>query len=255
MARIELQLLTGPDAARRPRGHFYQPVVSDVTSPAAGLGRLFEAVVLSRSDALAVTTSSQNWSYRDLHSAAAAVATRLRSVPGFRRGDRVLLVVANSPEYIAAFYGVLLAGGVVVPFPPKSEANLLRQIWQSTEAAALITTTRIRNARPELRELASQTIDLDGGTAKAVAVGEEAPAGDQLAAIFFTAGSTGIPKGVMLSHENLISNARAIQQYLGIGPDERPLCVLPFQHAFGNSVLHSHLLAGPGSADHENLPF
>jgi acyl-CoA synthetase (AMP-forming)/AMP-acid ligase II len=48
----------------------------------------------------------------------------------------------------------------------------------------------------------------------------------------------------MLSHENLISNARAIQQYLGIGPDERPLCVLPLQHAFGNSILHSHLLAG-----------
>ncbi len=48
----------------------------------------------------------------------------------------------------------------------------------------------------------------------------------------------------MLSHANLIANARAIQQYLRIGDSDRPLCVLPLHHAFGNSVLQSHLLAG-----------
>src|SRR5205814_637446 len=79
---------------------------------------------------------------------------------------------------------------------------------------ALITTTRSMNARSDLRELASQTIELDGGAARAMASGEEGPASDELAAIFFTAGSTGTPKGVMLSHQNLISNARAIQEYL-----------------------------------------
>lgn len=69
-------------------------------------------------------------------------------------------------------------------------------------------------------------------------------AGNELAAVFFTGGSTGVPKGVMLSHRNLISNARSIQDYLSLGADERPLFLLPFQHAFGNSVLQSHLLAG-----------
>ncbi len=199
---------------------------------------------MSRLDARALTTSSLNWSYRDLHSAAVAVASQLQSLPSFERGDRVLLVVDNSPEYIAAFYGVLLAGGVVVPLPPQSMAGLPIQIWQATEATALMTTTRILNGRSDLRQLESRLIGLDGGAAEALGARDEAAGGDELAAIFFTAGSTGTPKGVMLSHENLISNARAIQQYLGIGPDERPLCVLPLQHAFGNSILHSHLVAG-----------
>jgi acyl-CoA synthetase (AMP-forming)/AMP-acid ligase II len=165
-------------------------------------------------------------------------------VARFKSGDRVLLVVANSPEYVAAFYGVLLAGGVVVPLPPQAMPGLPAQIWQATEAAAIITITPVVNSRSDLSEFASQTVALDGGAADANPAGEEAARGDELAAIFFTAGSTGTPKGVMLSHENLISNARAIQQYLRIGADERPLCVIPLQHAFGNSILHSHLLAG-----------
>ncbi|MEQ9070242.1 MAG: AMP-binding protein, partial [Gimesia chilikensis] len=53
-----------------------------------------------------------------------------------------------------------------------------------------------------------------------------------------------MPKGVMLSHGNLISNAQSIQEYLQLQADERPICVLPFHHAFGNSVLQSHLLKG-----------
>lgn len=68
--------------------------------------------------------------------------------------------------------------------------------------------------------------------------------GDETAAIFFTSGSTGDPKGVVLSHRNLLSNAAAIGEYLSITSDERALAVLPFYHAFGNSVLQTHLLSG-----------
>jgi acyl-CoA synthetase (AMP-forming)/AMP-acid ligase II len=66
----------------------------------------------------------------------------------------------------------------------------------------------------------------------------------ELATIFFTSGSTGEPKGVMLSHQNLLSNARSICEYLRITSEDRCVAVLPFYHAFGNSLMQSHLLSG-----------
>ena len=69
-------------------------------------------------------------------------------------------------------------------------------------------------------------------------------AGRDLAMLLFTSGSTGAPKGVMLSHRNLLANATSILQVLPIGADDRALVVLPFCHAFGNSILQTHMLAG-----------
>jgi acyl-CoA synthetase (AMP-forming)/AMP-acid ligase II len=65
-----------------------------------------------------------------------------------------------------------------------------------------------------------------------------------LAAIFFTSGSSGSPKGVMLSHTNLLANAESIQRSLPMESTDRTLALLPFCHAYGNSVLQSHLLCG-----------
>src|SRR5690606_26544898 len=80
--------------------------------------------------------------------------------------------------------------------------------------------------------------------AEVSAIGAELLSPGQLAAIHYTSGTTGRPKGVMLSHGNLVSNTLAIVQYLALGPADRGLNVLPFQYAYGNSILHSHLAAG-----------
>ena len=78
--------------------------------------------------------------------------------------------------------------------------------------------------------------------------GEEIPAprrqGRDLAMLLFTSGSTGMPKGVMLSHRNLLANADSILHELPIRADDRALVVLPFCHAFGNSILQTHILSG-----------
>jgi acyl-CoA synthetase (AMP-forming)/AMP-acid ligase II len=81
------------------------------------------------------------------------------------------------------------------------------------------------------------------------------PAADELAAIIYTSGTTGRPKGVMLSHGNLYSNARAIIEYLDLTARDRGLCVLPFHFSYGASVLHSHLLSGAFLALEDNFAF
>lgn len=210
------------------------------------LGRLFESVAVQRGDAPAMTAKSSCWTYAALLSAARAVARSLAMLRSFRPGDRVVVLLPNSAEYSAGFYGVLLAGGVVVPVAPKTEAGALRAIIESTEAAAVIADPQVLKSRVDLQSLVRETVELArGSSAAAVTAGtSDGITGDELAAIFFTGGSTGSPKGVMLSHRNLISNARSIRQYLQITSSDRPLCILPFHHAFGNSVWQSHLLSG-----------
>ena len=80
--------------------------------------------------------------------------------------------------------------------------------------------------------------------------GEEA-----LAAIIYTSGTTGHPKGVMLSHTNLYENTRSIIDYLGIGPDDRVMNILPFYYSYGNSVLHTHMAAGGSIVLEDSLLF
>jgi long-chain acyl-CoA synthetase len=210
------------------------------------LGWMWNAVGSRSYNCPAVTTGVEEWSYGRLIAAAQAVAQRLSSNPAFCPGARVVLLLPNSVEYVAVFYGVLLAGGVIVPLPPKTEAGVLQQILESTEAIFVATRSQIVQSRPDLHSLPAEVLDLSHSspTGFRIPAAQAGMTGNELAAIFFTAGSTGSPKGVMLSHSNLISNACAIQDYLAIRPDDRPLCVLPFHHAFGNSVLQSHLLAG-----------
>ena len=211
-----------------------------------GLAGLLQQVAALRSDQPAVTTASGSVSYSCLLSNASAVAARLERNPEFRRGSRVIVLLPNSVEYLAAFFGVLIAGGVVVPVPAQTESNMLRDVVQRTVAVQIIASSRVMNARPDLRGLEAEAWNL-GEPLLEAPIPEAEPATESendLAAIFFTAGSTGTPKGVMLTHGNLISNAESIRQYLRIRPDDKPLCILPFHHAFGNSVLQSHLLAG-----------
>lgn len=194
-----------------------------------------------------LVTPEGAYTYEWLGRAAAAVRDHLRATTPFRSGDRVGLLLQNSPEYLAAFYGTLLAGGVVVPVPPDTEAERLHQILASSEPVHMLTSPAVVRRRSPLRCAGVHGIELDGDSTPREQPGCWGAAGllgSDLAALFYTSGSTGEPKGVMLSHGNLLSNAHAIREYLEIGPDDRALALLPFYHAFGNSVLQTHVLSG-----------
>src|SRR5690606_2277783 len=81
------------------------------------------------------------------------------------------------------------------------------------------------------------------------------PDAQQPAAIIYTSGTTGAPKGVLLSHANLASNAAAIVEYLSLSEQDRIVNVLPFYYSYGSSVLHSHIAAGAEIVLAENLVY
>jgi acyl-CoA synthetase (AMP-forming)/AMP-acid ligase II len=207
-----------------------------------GLARSVDACA----DAPAVVWCGREVSYADLWRRIGSTAHALRAA-GVNRGERVVLVVPNSPDYIMGFYGVLAAGAVAVPIMAESRPGEVSAATVHSEAGTVLVTRRWPHTdelrarvAPDVRLIEVETL------AEASHAGwpqvDAAP--DRLACLLYTSGTTAGPKGVMLSHRNLASNAAAIVEYLDLTSSDRVLAVLPFPYAYGNSVLQTHLLAG-----------
>lgn len=194
---------------------------------------------------------------------AAALAAR-----GVSRGDRCLLIADNSPAWPAAYLAILTLGLVAVPLSPKAESAQLAEIVASTQpAAAAIDARHWPRLAASLPQACHVVLDSPSPSAdgRAVAVSQfaaaDAPAmaevngNADLAALFFTSGSTGTPRGVMVSHRNLIANTESILAYLPLSSDDRILQVLPMHYCFGTSLLHTHLRAGASIVIDNNFLF
>jgi 1-acyl-sn-glycerol-3-phosphate acyltransferase len=186
--------------------------------------------------------AAERLSYGELERRGRAVAAGLRAL-GVEPGRAVGLMLPSGLDYFAAFCGVLLAGAIPVPlYPParrsQVEDHLRRQagILGTAEAAALITFPEVlplarllRVQLPALRRVV---------TVAALAAGEPAaelpaPRGGDIAFLQFTSGSTGQPKGVVLTHANLLANLRAIGRTVEIGAGDVVVSWLPLYHDMG----------------------
>src|SRR5713101_7583099 len=158
------------------------------------------------------------------------------------KGQRIMLWAPSRVDWMVAFLGTLLAGGVVVPLDNNSKEDFIERIEQTTEAAYLIT---MRKQHATLKNSSLTLIDLDNlpqGTLDAAALPEVT--GDDLAELVFTSGTTGQPKGVMLSHWNIASNAAAALKVVNIQPDDRALSILPLSHMFELTIELAIFLSG-----------
>jgi acyl-CoA synthetase (AMP-forming)/AMP-acid ligase II len=220
--------------------------VLDRLDRATDLAEALCQVAEARSAAPAVLSDPGHWSYGCLAAAADALATALKTRPSFQRGGRVALIAGQSAAYIGGLFGILRAGGIVVPLSAELEADRLASILRQCEVSLVLTAGRLPPRLAALLPTPAERLDLNrpcGETTAPTVSDRNAPA-----AIMATGGSYGAPKLVTLSHGNLLANARAIIARLGITPADRALAALPFPHAFGNSVLLTHLLAGASLA-------
>lgn len=240
----------------------------------ASIVHAFDRVAGRNPAAPALRWRSTRWSYGDLRRGISAVARALRN-SGCEPGARVALLVRNSPQYVAVYYGVLAAGCVAVPLNAQERSGvLLRQIehcraslligntdhpeWPALSTASTAAGLRTIAIAPRDDDTSLEQLERDIGARGTDADGDgqlTAPDEAALASIIYTSGTTGRPKGVMLSHRNLASNAGAIISYLGLTEADRGLCVLPFHFSYGNSVLHSHLLAGAELVLEDNFAY
>ena len=180
-------------------------------------------------------------SHADLDRRASAIAAALHAA-GAAPGDRALLLLAPGLDYVSAFFGCLYAGVVAVPsYPPdpfRPERTLPRLIGVVDDADPVIALTTsdllafidgLGEHAPPLRKLRWIAVDaVPDETAAPVAVDP-----DSTAFLQYTSGSTAAPRGVMVSHENLLHNLGMIQRYFGTDSDTQALIWLPPYHDMG----------------------
>ncbi|WP_222719102.1 acyl-CoA ligase (AMP-forming), exosortase A system-associated [Actinokineospora xionganensis] len=195
-------------------------------------------------DRPALTFGDRTVTYAELAAEVRAAGARLRDL-GLRRGERVAVYLEKRIETVVALFAVSAAGGVVVPVNPVATPPQVRHILADCAAALVVTSApRLRALGPDLP---ARVVPIDELCPSAVRPADDtAPvvAESDVAAIFYTSGSTGGPKGVMVSHRNLLTGARSVAGYLGHTVDDVVLSVLPLSFDAGFSQLTTGFLAG-----------
>jgi long-chain acyl-CoA synthetase len=173
---------------------------------------------------------------------AAALAEALIA-SGTRPGDAVGLLSPNRPEWAVGYFGVLLAGGVVVPFDVNLKPGEWANILERSGAAAMVVDDSLDEAARALADSLEKRLPVfrldETGAVEAHPLSKWPGAdrgAEDLALISFSSGTTGAPKGVMLTHGNISSNALAVAESYSCGPEDVFLSVLPLHHMFESTA-------------------
>ncbi|NEU11928.1 AMP-binding protein [Methylobacterium sp. BTF04] len=195
-------------------------------------------------DRTALVAGSDSLTYGALREGVDTLAARLVRA-GIEPGDRVAILQPKSLAECVAIFAIGRAGAVFVPIHPSLRPRQVQHIVEDCGARALVTNASLlAQLGAAIAFLSPAAItDSDAGLDPLIVRLDPtttSAAPQDLAAILYTSGSTGLPKGVMLSHANLIAGIRIVRSYLGITPDERILSVLPFAFDYGlNQLLTS----------------
>ena len=172
-----------------------------------------------------------SWSYAELWDAAQRTAAYLRD-RGVARGDRIILWAGSRPEWVAAFFGIQVAGAIAVPLDVRSSEDLFIRIEQQTQPKHIFfgaeQAKSIRGSQVPSTPLEELRERLRGVAPLTVGAGQIAP--DDIAELVFTSGTTGNPKGVILTHRNIVSNVEMAATVIQPTTGHRVLSILPLSH-------------------------
>lgn len=179
---------------------------------------------------------------------------------GVKKGDRVLISMPNSPEVVIGFHGILKCGAVIVPVMPLLQAKEVNYIVNDCQPKIILTTELLLQKMLQAIEGIEQpptvyTLDKRDSSHTILDKMENASKtppqieidADDVAALLYTSGTTGNPKGVVLTHKNLYTNAKAAADtasILKLKQGRVALGVLPFSHAFGFTMMNVTLILG-----------
>ncbi len=203
-------------------------------------------------DKVALVSQKKRYSYRELDERSDALALFLER-KGVERGDRVVVFGDNTVETVIAFWGILKANAIVSIVNPLTKADKLRYLLNDCRAKVLISDAHISGVfeqavqeAPHLQTTivsgeygADKLANVPGGVAWSSAIEGSGPAPRRrcididLASIIYTSGSTGDPKGVMLTHRNMLTAAASITTYLENVEDDVILGALPLAFDYG----------------------
>jgi long-chain acyl-CoA synthetase len=216
----------------------------------------------------AILFAGESITYGELYQRTCRLSSALREAAHLKAGDRVALFLPNWPEFITAYYAVVRLGAIAVSLNVMLKHDEVKFILNDSESSILITANNLMEQVPDAQEAPSlkkilcadkparadafsleDFIELASGDTSAADLAK-----DEGAAILYTSGTTGKPKGALLSHGNVISNIRATRHHTQMASDDRLICYLPLFHCFGqNFIMNAALDAGATLVLHERF--
>ena len=215
-----------------------------------------------------------SFSSQEFFEAVRAISLGLTAL-GLRRGDRVAIISDSRPEWVMTDLAVLSAGGVTVPVYPTLSASQTRFILKESGCRIAVVANAVQVSKlnevsrdlPELEAIVAMDgeavsprvrglsladvsawgraqLASDATAAARYEEGARSVAPSDLATIVYTSGTTGDPKGVMLSHSNIVSNLLSTTGWIGLGPGDVALSFLPLSHVFERVVFFRFLYDG-----------
>jgi amino acid adenylation domain-containing protein len=171
--------------------------------------------------------------------AESAATTALLARSGVACGERVALLLENSVDFAVALFGVLEAGAVAVPLNPATRPEKLAYILDDCAAAGVVAPSRLADVVARATDLLAHAPlvlwagESEAGGARTTMPGPPRVIDEDVALLLYTSGTTGVPKGVMLTHRTVCNNAWAIGSYLENRPADVVLTTLPLSFSYG----------------------
>lgn len=203
---------------------------------------------------LAFVDGGHRMTYRDFDLATTRLATTFMKELQAGRGHKLILSLPNSADYVVCLFAAFKAGITVVPANPLLKVQEIQHVFQDSGASILVTSPEFLDQIRNLEELGTLEHVIVSGSpqtgfegARVHTLGDMMDSEEKdfqpvqmdpqdVASIFYTSGTTGKPKGAMLSYPLLISHGDWTAQALHMSPDDSHLCVLPMTHLFGQDL-------------------
>ena len=210
---------------------------------------------------VAVVFRDVSLTYRELEALTNRFAHALLAL-GVAKGDRVCVLAPNCPEYLIAFYAIARVGAIASPMNPSYREREIEYQLNDTEAMAIVVHTNlvslveaVRDRSPHLKHLIAVGPGQSPGSrvrSFTELIAEQPPTPpapveileDDLVALPYSSGTTGLPKGVMISHKNLVTNNIQFVACIRMRESDRLMLFLPFYHIYGTMLMGAAVHTG-----------